>query len=144
MSCAKYLPVPGSSNRFVLSDGSGVGVYLFWYGRYLRLWEDEDESGHLRVCASWKGAKENRVVVHLLVWAAFYGVPPTGWVVDHRNNNPKDNRLSNLQLLRFGDHNNKHGKPKAMLAGRGEWKPRYRCPVTGRFTGGELPPEVTQ
>lgn len=37
--------------------------------------------------------------VHGLVWLAFNGPVPDGLEIDHINDDPTDNRLSNLQLL---------------------------------------------
>lgn len=42
----------------------------------------------------------------LVVWNA--GVDPRGKVVHHRNNDPKDNRIENLQVLSYGEHAKKH------------------------------------
>jgi len=37
--------------------------------------------------------------VHRAVWESFIGEIPKDVVIDHKNNNKSDNRLSNLQLL---------------------------------------------
>lgn len=37
--------------------------------------------------------------IHRIIWIAAHGVIPEGYVIDHINNDKKDNRLSNLQLL---------------------------------------------
>ena len=37
--------------------------------------------------------------LHRLVWEAFKGEIPKGYVIDHKNADKKDNRLDNLQLL---------------------------------------------
>lgn len=37
--------------------------------------------------------------VHRIIWIAEHGVPPEGMTIDHINNDKKDNRLVNLQLM---------------------------------------------
>ena len=41
------------------------------------------------------------------LYAWFKGPVPAGYVVDHRNNNPFDNSLDNLQLLTIAENNRK-------------------------------------
>ena len=45
--------------------------------------------------------------IHRIVWIAANGVIPEGYVVDHINNDKKDNRLTNLQLLTPGENSTK-------------------------------------
>lgn len=37
--------------------------------------------------------------VHRIIWISVNGIIPNGYVIDHINNNKKDNRIDNLQLL---------------------------------------------
>ena len=39
------------------------------------------------------------VPVHRLIYIYHHGIIPSGYHVDHKNNNPRDNRIENLQLL---------------------------------------------
>ena len=66
----------------------------------LTLW-DKHPSGYLNAGLYNKpGAKNKKYFrAHRLVWQVFMGNIPEGMEVDHKNNNKKDNRLSNLQLL---------------------------------------------
>jgi ribonucleotide reductase alpha subunit len=45
---------------------------------------------------------------HQLVWEATNGPIPTGYVLHHKNENPEDNRLENLELLTPEEHNRTH------------------------------------
>ena len=44
-------------------------------------------------------------IVSRLVWEAFNGPIPAGYEVDHKDNNPENNRLDNLQLLTHKENN---------------------------------------
>lgn len=46
-------------------------------------------------------------LAHTVVWMAFNGPIPDGYEVDHINNDRKDNRLDNLQLLTKSENNTK-------------------------------------
>jgi hypothetical protein len=71
-------------------------------GRFykLKLW-DKHPSGYLNVGLYNQPGVKNKTFFRLnrLIWEAFNGAIPDGYVVDHKNNNKKDNRLENLQLL---------------------------------------------
>ena len=45
------------------------------------------------------GGIQKRYQVHRFVWECYNGIIPDGKVIDHINNNKKDNRLCNLQLM---------------------------------------------
>ena len=49
-------------------------------------------------------------LIQTVVWRAFNGDIPEGYEVDHINNDRKDNRLENLQLLTKSDNNKKSYK----------------------------------
>jgi DNA (cytosine-5)-methyltransferase 1 len=48
--------------------------------------------------------------LHRVVWISQHGVIPDGYVVDHINNDKKDNRISNLQLLTSAQNSAKASK----------------------------------
>jgi Mor family transcriptional regulator len=54
----------------------------------------------------WKLPKQ--LYVHRLVWETFVGEIPEGYEIDHIDNNPHNNNLSNLQLLSRTENVNKH------------------------------------
>lgn len=41
---------------------------------------------------------------HIKIWEDSFGPIPEGYVIHHKNNNPSDNRLENLELLSRGEH----------------------------------------
>lgn len=62
-----------------------------------------DRFGYLRLGLT-KDGKTKKFRVHRLVFSAFNGPIPEGFVVDHVNNARADNRLENLQLLTQRDN----------------------------------------
>ena len=55
----------------------------------------------------WKNGKEKRIFIHRLVYQTFIGEIPNGYQIDHRDNNPQNNKLENLQLLTHSENNKK-------------------------------------
>ena len=45
---------------------------------------------------------------HRLLWATAYGPIPDGMVVHHKNEDTRDNRLDNLELMSRAAHSRKH------------------------------------
>ena len=46
-----------------------------------------------------KNGKRKHFLIHRLVYQTFIGEIPNGYQIDHRDNNPQNNKLENLQLL---------------------------------------------
>ena len=55
--------------------------------------------GYLRTSVRKYGGRYKGYLVHRFVWECFNGIIPEEKEIDHINNNKKDNRLCNLQLL---------------------------------------------
>lgn len=52
-------------------------------------------------------------LLHRLIWEDFYGCEiPEGYVIHHRDQNPSNNCILNLQLMRDKDHRSLHHKDK--------------------------------
>lgn len=51
-----------------------------------------------------------------IVWAEANGPIPHGYVIHHRNENPMDDRLENLQMLTRAQHAAEHGTADVMRA----------------------------
>lgn len=54
---------------------------------------------------------------HRIIWISKYGVIPEGYVIDHINNNKKDNRIENLQLLTTKENSTKAKEEGLYLSG---------------------------
>jgi hypothetical protein len=71
-------------------------------GKFYKLspW-DKHPSGYLNIGMYNQSGVENKTYrrIHRLVWEAFNGPIPNGYVIDHKNADKKDNRLENLQLM---------------------------------------------
>lgn len=48
------------------------------------------------------------ISLHIWLWEKEHGSIPAGYEVDHINDDKRDNRLSNLQLLTVEEHKAKH------------------------------------
>lgn len=49
-----------------------------------------------------------KIKVHRLVWEVFVGEIPEGYDIHHKNHNPKDNRVENLELVERSKHHKIH------------------------------------
>ena len=55
-----------------------------------------------------KEGKVKSILAHRLVYEVFIGQIPDGYDVHHKNHNPKDNRVENLELIELHKHRKNH------------------------------------
>jgi hypothetical protein len=58
----------------------------------------------------WNNGQKKKICVHNLVAKVFLGEIPEGYVVDHINNNPSDNYVTNLQIVTIAENGKKAAK----------------------------------
>lgn len=58
----------------------------------------------------WNQGQKKKICVHNLVAKVFLGEIPDGYVVDHINNNPSDNYVTNLQIVTVAENGKKAAK----------------------------------
>lgn len=106
MNAEKWLPVPGFEGLYEISDHGRVQKIAPWcdglnYYATRIVPVDRMKDGHFRVGlydSSKKGRrKSRRVFVHQLVMRDFVGPVPSGHIVNHKDNDPTNNRLGNLE-----------------------------------------------
>ena len=65
-------------------------------------------TGYLLVTVRGSGdRKQTTVYAHRFIYECYHGIIPKGLVIDHINDNKKDNRLCNLQLMTYHQNNKK-------------------------------------
>lgn len=62
---------------------------------------------------------------HLVWWRADNPLPEQDEMLHHKNDNKRDNRLLNLEMMKRGAHSRRHTKS------RGQMMVRFRCPSCG-------------
>lgn len=82
-----------SDSGMVMRIGAGTGVT---HGRILK--QGTHKMGY-RIVQLWKNNVGHRFLVHRLVCAAFYGLIPDGYEVNHINGDKADNRVENLEYV---------------------------------------------
>jgi hypothetical protein len=97
----RYWPITG---RFTRLDRSVKR------GQPKRLYADIQDHGDGYRTISFMG---RRWLAHRLAWLYVHGQwPPDGFVIDHINRDPGDNRLANLRLATHGQNNANSGARK--------------------------------
>ena len=82
-----------------------------------------------RLVSLHKNGKSNSILVHKLVWISFVGEIPEGYEINHIDENPSNNALSNLSLVTHSENIN--------------WGTRNRQ-VSDKMTNGKLSKPVNQ
>ena len=86
------------------------------------------DHGYYRIHSNEKGNRGK--YLHRLIFEDFYGEIPSGFYIHHKNGNPLDNCILNLQLMRNKDHSAFHKpseetKQKMREAHKGEKNPWF-------------------
>lgn len=90
-----WTDVVGSDGTYKVSTFGNVGSYL--NGRF-RLLKSHKAGSHLRAGVKRDG-KYKHCSIHRLVAEAFLPRPENGLIVNHKDNDPHNNRLDNLEWL---------------------------------------------
>lgn len=86
--------IEGTSGKYKVSNyGNCIGAT----GRLLKL--IEMEIGYLSIAVSLGSGKVVKYYVHKLVADNFIGVVPDGYVVNHKDHNKHNNKVSNLEII---------------------------------------------
>lgn len=117
-----YVPIPGYQDSYMVSNIGNIKtlektVALLGRGgrptqriTRERIRSLNRRNGYL-VVDLWRDATCKVVGVHRLVYDAFIGPIPSGFVVHHVNGDRTDNRLSNLMLVSHTEHHSLHSRP---------------------------------
>lgn len=95
-----------------------------WKGRILKT-DEHITDGHLRVTLS-KNNVQKRYSVHRLVAEAFIENPNNYPIVNHKNENPHDNRVENLEWCDW-KYNSNYGTNKKRISLKQRGVPRLKC-----------------
>ncbi|MFE0326289.1 HNH endonuclease signature motif containing protein [Streptomyces sp. NPDC058960] len=100
MGGVSFAPIPVTRNRYI-ADSEGT-IYGPRFGRPLKLTEtaqrDAEGRSYLVFSCHFGDGTRRAVRAHRAVYEAFHGCVPDGLLVRHRNGNPSDNRLANLEV----------------------------------------------
>jgi len=73
---------------------------------WLKPYKHSSKKHYLKVSLYFGGFR-HRINLHQAIWEAFNMKPGNGYCIDHINNNAKDNRIENLQVLSISDNSKK-------------------------------------
>ena len=71
----------------------------------MRTWKDTTFGNGYKIVGLSMRAKRKVATLHSLVATAFIGPRPDGYVIHHKNNDPKDNRADNLEYCTRATNN---------------------------------------
>lgn len=128
-----WKPISGFENRYEVSSMGRVRSLSFnQTGRTLILKAGSNECGYLSVgLYDGDGRRQQRMYVHRLVAQAFIPNPDDLPHVNHRNEDPSDNRVENLEWLSAED-NNKYGG-RLFRAAHGKGNRLNQRTIDGRY-----------
>lgn len=110
-------PVTKKPNKEIYQQVNGYPNYVVsnWGNLYIKdkkgnLIQKHSQSsgrngkGQYKSVTLWKNGKKKKISIHNLVAQTFIGEISEGYVVDHINNNPSDNYVSNLQIITLSEN----------------------------------------
>lgn len=101
-------PIPGYSNYEVSNWGR---IFIVKNGtRIEKLPRPCSGREQYLIIQLWNQGQKKKICVHNLVAKVFLGEIPDGYVVDHINNNPSDNYVTNLQIVTIAENGKKAAK----------------------------------
>ena len=116
---AQIAQINGYPNYFVDTDGK---VYCnkpslrlgSFNGELREIKLSVKKTGYKYANIYWGKTKAERssLRVHRLVWATFKGTIPEGWVINHKDGNPGNNELDNLECITQAENINHSKKSK--------------------------------
>ena len=90
-----------TTDRVILQTSSKKGTYPRLIKGKTLLPVKNGKAGYYQV-KIWYEGKSKACFVHRLVWIAFNGEIPSGYEIDHKDEDKANNALSNLQLFTRG------------------------------------------
>ena len=128
--------IPGYEGKYQVSSyGRVKSLNYMRTGKANILKPGHGKSGYFSVTLSNNGSYKQKLV-HRLVWEAFNGPIPEGYEVNHRDENPGNNRLDNLNLLTHTDNQNwgtRNIRCKNAMIAKGYAKPVEQYSASGVF-----------
>lgn len=91
--------IEGFENYYVSNTGNIYSSHRIENGEYKLVKPSKNKSGYLYANIFSSPQKRSSLRIHRLVYQAFVGCIPDGFVIDHKNGDKKDNRIENLQIL---------------------------------------------
>jgi hypothetical protein len=98
-----------------------------WPGRMLKLFPGGFKGRYRRV-SLWKRNKGTTKYVHILVAEAFIGPRPSGKEINHKDGDPTNNRVGNLEYV-TGSQNKRHYHllNRGLIQGEANWNAKIKA-----------------
>lgn len=143
------MPVKGYEGLYEVSNNGRVRSLNYNHtGNVKELSPRDNGSGYLYVYLCREGKHKN-FRVHRLVAEAFIGEIPKGLIVNHKDENPQNNNVNNLEICTY-EYNNNYGtrNKRASAAMKGKknrlgktHSPETRAKISVALKGKQLSPE---
>lgn len=103
-----WMPVKGYEGLYEVSNNGRVRSLKFDKIKELSLVDNGQGYLHVHLC---KEGKRKHFFIHRLVVEAFIGEIPKGLIVNHKDENPQNNNVNNLEICTY-EYNNNYGTRK--------------------------------